>query len=332
MLSTLTANTNATLAKQPESRVLGFSINETKRLSYASSFDAAKQAGMHATSLSLLWDEIEPKPGVYKSEYLKIANTFYPGQGIKLVLTISPLDTNNCRIPRDLRKLALNDPLFIKRYKNMTKWVMEQLPDVELLCISTGNEVDAYLGQDPERTKQYADFLKQVGDYIHSIKPGIPHGTKLTFAACNTHLGKAIKTASDVVMLTYYPLTEQFNVKSQVEINDNLQKMVQFAGEKPLYILELGCPSSTDLRSSEQRQNEFFIQVLDFWEGHKQKIKSIELTWLNDITHQDANDLAKYYGLHDLRFQQYLSTLGLRRENGVSKPALQTITKRSTNF
>lgn len=331
-LGTLAANANAALAKQPAGRFLGFSINETKRLDYVSSFDTAKQAGMQTTSLSLFWDEIEPKPGVYKSEYLKIANAFYPGKGIKLVLTVSPIDTNNCRIPRDLRKLAFNDPLFIKRYKNMIKWVMDQLPDVELLCISTGNEVDAYLGQDAQKTKQYADFVKQVGGYIHSIKPGIEHGTKLTYAACGTDLGNAIKAASDAVMLTYYPLTEQYDVKSQIEINDNLEKMVHFAGAKRLYILEIGCPSSKDLISSEKRQSKFFMQVLDFWDCHKQKIKAIELTWLNEISHQDANDLAKYYGLKDFRFRQYLSTLGLRRENGVSKPALQAIMKRANNF
>ncbi len=97
-------------------RLLGISVNEVPGANYASSFSTAQQIGLQAVSLSLPWDEIEKKPGVYSNKFLSIANQFYPSHRTLISLVITPIDTNKLHLPKDLIGKRFDDPIVINRF------------------------------------------------------------------------------------------------------------------------------------------------------------------------------------------------------------------------
>ncbi|MCJ7676536.1 MAG: hypothetical protein MUO35_02290, partial [Anaerolineales bacterium] len=142
------ASQTETTAVPRGDRMLGIDVSEAEGETYDQAFQLARQAGMQFTSLSLAWDDLEPRPGEFAPDpnFLAIANLYYPAQHIPLALTITPIDTNRTRLPADLQARAFDDPEVIARFERLLDYVFMQIPDVELAVLAIGNEVDATLG------------------------------------------------------------------------------------------------------------------------------------------------------------------------------------------
>ena len=95
-------------------------------------FEIIKDSGMDFIEFPLQWAEIEQSPGAYENEILDIANSYYPDQGIGVVLTLNPIDTNTYQVPSDLVDMPLDDPEVIQRYKNLVDYVFSELPDLDI--------------------------------------------------------------------------------------------------------------------------------------------------------------------------------------------------------
>ena len=83
-------------------RLLGLGINEGS-IGFEKALSAARDAGLQFVDLPSQWDDIETKPGEFTNQWLDIANAYYPAIGIRLVISLNPIDTNKLRLPADLR-------------------------------------------------------------------------------------------------------------------------------------------------------------------------------------------------------------------------------------
>ncbi len=311
-------------------RQLSIDITEAVTGDYADAFMLAKSVGMQVTSLSLAWDDLEPTPSRYGSDpnWPRIANLFYPEQGVSISLALTPIDTNNLRLPPDLADKSFDDPEVIERFKRLLDYVFSQIPDLELSSLSIGNEIDGYLGTDKQRWQEYSTFFREVSMYARSKRPGLIVGSKIGFGGLTgsaRDLSADIIQASDVVMLTYYPLNDDFSVKHTEVVHEDFAKLVELFPDKPIYVLEAGYPSSPLLNSSERKQADFVKEIFKAWDTHSTHIKLLDFTWLHDISPATVEELGDYYGLHDEKFLAYLATLGLRTFEGQDKEAFEML-------
>src|SRR4051812_7376520 len=74
-------------------RVLGFHVGPATGETYDQAVTAAAATGMQAIDLSFDWPAIETSAGVFDTTYLDVANTYYPARGLRLFLTLRPINT-----------------------------------------------------------------------------------------------------------------------------------------------------------------------------------------------------------------------------------------------
>jgi hypothetical protein len=312
-------------------RLLGLGINEGS-IGFEQAFAAARDVGMQFTELATQWDDIEPRPGEFTNQWLDIANAYYPAFGIRLVISLNPIDTNRLRLPADLRDKPLDDPVVIKRYNKAAEYVLSRVSKSELVAFAIGNEIDGYLGADQTKWQQYERFFKATSQHVRNRRPGVTVGTKVMLPSL---IGKAavlatpVNAHADAILTTYYPLGDGFRVKTAADVEKDLSALFSHYRDKPVYLLEAGCPSSSFLGSSEARQAEFVSHLFDFWDANRQQLKVVNFIWLHDISDAQVQSYTKYYKLGQRGFAEYLGTLGLRHHDGRDKEAFTTLRRES---
>ncbi len=325
-------NPNSSLAEttKADGRLLGIAITEPANKDFDAAFRIARSAGMQVVSLSLAWDDVEKAPGKFESPLPKVANAFYGASKVRVSLRLATFDTNNNRYPADLRDRPLDDPGVIARFNAFAEWVIGQLPDVELADVSIGNEVDASLGTDSKKWAQYTTFFIAARKHILDKRSGVRIGSNLTFGAFAGATEKFVaklNRVTDVVMVSYYPLTREYKVRPPTEVCNDFASMCHAFPGKTIHITEAGYPSGADCGSSPELQKEFIEQVFAAWDAHAKQVRMVMFVWLHDLPMKDVEHDAKYYGISDRAFIGYLGTLGLRThdQGGTDKPAFKAL-------
>jgi hypothetical protein len=307
-------------------RILSIAVTTAQDDNFDRAFAKAREVGIQATNLALSWEDLETAPKYYQPapNFLAIANSFYPYQNMKIALEINPIDTTTLRIPKDLRNKSIDDPSVIARYNQLLSWVFQQIPDLELVSLTVGNEIDSYLGDDPTKWRQYQTFFEAVSAYARSQRPKLSVGVKATFEGLTGQAQeflKALNTSSDVIMGTYYPLEINFEAKSVEVVDADFKKLTLVYRERPVFLLEVGYPSSPLCGSSEESQAAFIAKVFEAWDKYHSQIKLISFTWLTDLSAATIDEMISYYGISDRCFTEFLATLGLRTQFDLDKMA-----------
>ena len=307
-------------------RTLSIDVNEPSDGNYDAAFRLAREVGTQSVSLSIPWDSFELEPGQFSPDpdYLSIANVYYPGYDTSLALTLAPIDTNQLRVPQDLAALSFDDPQMIERFNRALEQALARLPETEVSVLAIGNEIDIYLQGDPAQCAAYASFLAATSAHARSLRPGLTVGTKATTGGLlgeSRDCLQAINQSSDVILATYYPLGPDFAVRSPSSPAADFAALVDLAGSKPVFLLEVGYPSSERLGSSEAQQAEFVRQVFRAWDAQAASIPYLSFTWMHDIPGDSLQGYLGYYGLDSAEFAAFLGTLGLRSRDGRDKPA-----------
>jgi len=316
-------------------RILAIDVNEPADGDYDAAFRLAREAGAQAVSLSIPWDSFEVAPGQFSPDpdFLSIANLYYPGYGASLALTLAPIDTNRLRVPQDLTALRFDDPRVIERFNRALEQALARLPDTELSILAIGNEIDVYLQADPERCAAYASFFAATAAHARSLRPGLKVGTKATASGLlgeGRECLEAVNRQSDAILATYYPLRPDFSVRSPSSPAADFAELADLAASKPIYLLEVGYPSSEHLGSSEALQAEFVQQVFRAWDAQASAIPYLCFTWLHDISDDTRDGYLGYYGLRSAKFAAFLGSLGLRTHSGQDKPAFLALAQEAT--
>ena len=165
---------NSSQALTKGERQLSIEVTTDSGDDYGEAFVLAQSLGMEVTSLSLQWDELEPRPGNNGTapNWLEIANDFFPTQAMSTSFMIGPIDTNNLRLPADLKDKAFDDPEVIERFERLLDYVFEQIPELELSSLAIGNEIDGYLGTNKRRWQEYSTFFREVSAYAKTKRSG----------------------------------------------------------------------------------------------------------------------------------------------------------------
>lgn len=310
-------------------RILSVSVNETPTIDYNSALSAAEEVGISAVSLPQNWDELETAPGVFRPRpnLLRIANRYYIGTGLTISLGINPIDTTNVRLPDDLRDKDWDDPLVIERYKRLLDFAFMEISALELNCLTIGNEIDGVLST-PEEWAAYETFFREVADYARGFWPGLRVGTKGMMKGMTGRFRREFQRVNqhaDVIMVTYYPLNEDFSVEAPQAVHTAFADLLELYPDKPVYVMEIGYPSGAGVGGSQVRQADFISETFVMWDRYADRIRYLEFTWMNDQPPDQLDVWEEYYGLKDPNFREFLATLGLRGPNGLEKAGFERL-------
>ena len=312
-------------------RLIGHGITEGA-IGFGNAFALARDAGLEFIELPFAWDAVETASGTYGNKNLQIANVFFPAQGIKVFLTVNPIDTNNLRMPGDLKHKAFDDPEVIERYNRLIDYVFAQIPNLELIGFGIGNEIDAYLANDPSRWRQYQKFYESTRQYVKSKRPGLKVGTKaMMYGYIFNHTTALINMNrhSDLIMVTYYPLKDGFRLREPSVVHEHLKRLTTLYEGRPISMLEAGYPSSSYLKSSQKKQAAFIRELFTAWDHHRAQIRHINFMWLHDVSDAKLTEFETYYGFSSKAFIEFLATLGLRTYEGEGKLAYKELKRQA---
>ena len=303
-------------------RILVVDVNEAEGEEYADVVARSRSAGANVFNISIQWDELETAPGVFEPsvDLLGIANAYYPNIGAEVSLMIGPIDTNNDRMPSDLRGRPYNDPVVIQRFRSLLDYVFSKIPDLQLSTFAIGNEVDAFLGLDADAWEEYSEFFRETSAYARQLRPGLTIGVKVTYGGLigsSANYARTLNEPSDAILTTHYPLKDDFTVEDPEVIGDVFDKLAaQYTGHQ-IRFMELGYPSASVCNSSEEKQAAFIRESFTAWDRHHEQIEYISFSIMTDRSQESVEEYGRYYGITDNRFLSFLRTIGLRTWSGM---------------
>jgi hypothetical protein len=117
----------------------------------------------------------------------------------------------------------------------------------------------------------------------------------------------------DVLGLTYYPLDSGYMAKKPSVVAGDFAAVFALATNTPVYIQEVGYPTSATCGGSAENQLIFIDNVFSAWDAYAAKIPFLSFLRMNDYSAAYAASEAALYGLGgNAAFVAYLQTLGLR--------------------
>ena len=322
-------------APSQNQRLLGLDVStRAETQSYDQAFDLGMTTGAEFITLSLTWDLVEPTKNAYDFTWLDIANAYYPAKGTKVALGINPIDTVYKGLPAGMTSTDFDSAEVIAQYKLLLDIVFDHIKDLDLACLSIGNEVDIYLAAHPAELAKYHAFYEAAADYARSKRSGLTVGFKATHGgltgASKTDM-KTMNQHSDAVLATYYPLNADFTVKATTAVDADFDAIVAEYPDTVIYFLEAGYPGSATCGSSDDAQADFIVKVFSAWDRHAGSIGAVTFAWLTDLSETKAQEYVTYYGMsgdpNETRFKEYLRSLGLRTYPGAGadKKAFTTL-------
>lgn len=221
--------------------------------------EMAEKAGVRGTTISFKWSELEPAAGQFKLDDLVGGLRFWTGKyDFTVELSLALINTTTIETPPDLAGVTFDAPQMKERFHALIDALRPYL-DEHVAYLSIGNEVDVYLGMH-QAWKAYQAFYEDAVAYVHKVAPWIKVGvTSTADGVLRTYPAEvaALNKPSDVFIVTYYPLTEGFDVRSPDAPLADFPRLLAASAGRPLVLQEVGYPASPLLKSSEQKQAEF---------------------------------------------------------------------------
>jgi hypothetical protein len=300
---------------------------------YESEYLAIRTLGASGVQTSAPWASLNPTGTTY--DLTPITNPFFglsklTSMGYTLIYLNIPIVAINARsMPTDIKDLPFDDALVIQRFHALLDAIHGSLPP-EVKYISFGNEVDTYFAAHGDEWPSYKTLVDDARIYLKSLRPTAQVGVTTTFAGCTSTFATEIaslNSSMDFVSLTYYPLEGNgFFPRTPATVAGDVTEMLAASPGKPLVLQEWGYPASAALGSSEDMQAEFM--TLSLQEIRKQgpskfllvsffKYRDWSPAFTGTLTGQSAGQ----------PFYEFMSSLGLKRNDGTPKKSFEILTK-----
>ena len=287
---------------------------------------AIDAVGASATSLTLYWDDLH-KAGEYAADpdWPSIADAVYPSRDIRIQLTFAVIDTLEDRRPPELKHLSWDHPEVIDDFVAMAKAALSRMPNVDLLSIAIGNEVDGHLAG--SQVLEYERFFEMAKAEIRAIRPGVPITVKATWNGLQSRPEiRELAQLGDALSITWYPMGADFYFLKPEEALKELNEMAEIAAG-PWELSEVGYPSDGCGASSEENQAIFHTELARATQLQTD-LTLVQRVWSHDISDEEVSAYTAYYDNRSPCFRAFLSSLGLRTMDDQAKPAFEALSAR----
>ncbi len=323
-------------------RQMGIVLDMAQNNNFDSATIRGLQLCMDYTHFVSNWKASEPVPNQIGGAYFDfhdIINIYYPAFNVSVEINIPVMNTVTREVPSDLDTARFNSQVMIDRFETYLDSVFVHIPAVDISILTIGNESDILFLNNPQLLSDFTIFYDSVATYARQryfamYNKVLKVGTTLTFDGLTSVSLSAplqqLNQSSDVISVTYYPLTTNFQVRPPNSPLADFTTLVNLYNDtaQPIWFVECGYPSSSSCGSSDAMQSDFFNYVFQAWDNHAASIRGISMFKLTDWNQTEVDTLAAYYGFaNDTAFKEYLRTLGIRTwpGNGTNKIAYDVI-------
>jgi len=326
--------------------ITGFDPLNAERAQQASArYAQARASGATVGRVQIDWSELETAPGVYDERALDDAFADPGLEGMNVFVLVSTLDSDGLTVPeylgdsgglRDGLTLASDD--VIVAFTDFLDWLGPQLKARDVWGLSIGNEVDSPIEDAIVSEANAAVFYEAAFERWNDQTPEIAVTITLTFGAAEglPQFQARMREAADLVTFNYYCLQSDLTVTGRDRWETDLAGMKAAAGDRELFIQELGCPvgyspqaRATDIGGSLENQIAFYQFFGEAFATDPQ-LRAATMFQLYDWSPQLAGmfgDAVRDEGaeLAGNRLEEWLATSGfLRWEDSFERPAWQT--------
>lgn len=296
---------------------------------FKAAMDDLKAVNAKGIVITKTWGELEPKKGAYQN-IIQLAQDFryHTGEGRDVFFGFQPINTVKRDMPKDLMTVDWDAPEMIARFEALVDAIAGAEPAAPKY-ISLANEADIYFDSHPKEVAPFIKFFTAASAIMkRKAFPGARIGITVTWEGLVKGRGAMIQKlvdAGDMAIFTYYPMID-LTLQPIENIGEHLDGMLKVAGEKDLYLQEVGYPSGRLIGSTPRAQAFFFKNVIGAIQSRDQ-IKFASLFVLHDFSPQLCDMLEGYYGFEKApeepkkKFRDFLCTLGLKEYGGKEKPA-----------
>ena len=299
-------------------------------------FGATIGAGVDIYELAIDWAALETAPGQIDTslleQYLDILNLV----GLIPYLNIATIDTVNLMIPDDLLdpddstllagEMHFDDPIVLGRWGAVLDAVVPVLVAHGGFFLGVGNEVDAWLSAHPDHISGYVQFVVFSRDRVQQMAPELGVGVAIIAGSVlgGEPFVDELLVRSDAAVFTYYPLNGDFSVRDPDAVAEDVERLVEAAGDLPVLFQEAGYPSGylpvPSNGSSGQMQAQFVRNMFTALAAHPE-IRMVSFLQLSDWSDETCDFFLEYYRVDSGAFREYLCSLGFYTYDGQPKPA-----------
>ncbi len=307
---------------------------------YRANIVEARQAGIQTAHSYISWGQVEVSEGIYDWSVPDLMLDTLSLEGLRISVVIELIHTSvRGMVPQDLTGRAFDDTEYMDRAADFAIAVAQRYGD-QIDYLSLGNEVNIYLQSNPNDLAPYLAAFSTIRQAVRTVRPGLPVGTVIAFhEAINSDRWGAIEAfkRGDFLAYTYYPHDSGFRYDIATDgFGAILERMISVSGHKPFIVVENGFSSSPALGSDEGRQAQYMRDTFDALSEHRQEFNWHIWFSFHDLLPETCADLAQSFFPYDPdpadsdvsawnTFQEYLCTLGLRRNDGTPKQAWQAL-------
>jgi len=294
--------------------------------SLTSAIFTATATGATMWLFSPLWTEIEPDSGTYQLSNIRDPALILNALGLPVYVNLRVIDTNQRSFPPYLAGVAMDAPRLEARVDALVDTLLGALDGVNVIALSLGNEVDAYLAANPAEVPAWRALFVRERGRIHARRPGLPVGCCTISPVGNPRawVGDTLNTGADLRIYTYYPFLpgSDFQHLPPATLEPDFAAMAaRRPGPAAWALQEVGYSSSPANGSSLAAQAEF-VRRFRSAVATSDRATLLFASWFlySDLPQNTVDDLIAYYGVSSPGFAAYLKNLGLRRSDGTTKP------------
>jgi len=327
--------------------IIGFNASNPAQTqdSIQNRWDEALDKGMSIGRVQTDWVELEPQPNVFDKEALREKLEALSNKNLQVFLTLTAIDSDEAMPPSDLAGKPFDDAELIDRFKKLMDWVIPMLIEHNGFLIAITNEADNAFEEFPEMIPQTVTFVKESRKYIHSIDSRIAVTATIAEGSLDNEvpgLAEVLKEC-DVASFNFYGQDNGGAVQDVAKVNQEIDELIAFVGDKLLVIQELGFSSGYEdgtsiMESSSEKQGIFFDAFFQRMQSEPQLRAAVVfqlVDWSPDTTDlfMEAFENAGLPEEFLFAFRESLRTVGLiRYEDGSQKPAWNEFLNWIENF
>lgn len=241
-------------------------------------------------------------------------------------LGIQVINTAQRGLPKDFKRARWTKPELLIKFDDTLKQ-LAGVAGADVKWLSIGNETDVYLADNEDELEDFLKFYEQGAKTARRYFPNAKIGITVTFdgfSGKRKTIVEQLINASDGVFITYYPVNPKLTLKSDTEIEQDITSLLAAYPTKPIYIQELGYPSSPVVGSSEALQAAYFKKMIASLNATP-NVGFVNLFLLHDFSPGVCKALQRVYKITGSDFAAVLCSLGLFDTNGKAKESWQVI-------
>jgi uncharacterized protein (TIGR03067 family) len=317
-----------------------FGIEGTPEHGKDASRRTARELGLRLKTFQTRW--LESEPGQYSwavspgdDRFLEELRELH-SQGYIISIDYTNIFMDHKHLPRYVEGKNLDDAYLLKRWEAHLKAFLERYGDsIDLL--SFGLEVDTYFGRHPSEWRPFLTFFRRGAALTRTLRPKIKVSVTLQSGGLD-RFWKDIAPDCDFLSTTYYAPCSAFGKSPTAEALDPnhprycrraLDRILRAAGKKKVLLREVGCPSHEAVDSSPEVQAKFVRVFFGWLRDHQGSMLGASWVGMTDWPWEHTKTALKGQLddalLKDGPFLRFVTSLGLKYENGREKPAFEVL-------